>query len=161
MLKTRFKKAREHAGYTQETAAQAAGVSQTAIFKIEKGETLRPRKINIYANLFGCSPEWLMYGTNTPEWIESPHLISESAPAYITRKQLSLDDKKLLYCAIIAAKETLENGKAISGDNYGFKELATTTVLKFDEYIEKGLSANELIAELNDSIDDVDSAMSV
>jgi len=83
MLKTRFKKAREHAGYTQETAAQAAGVSQTAIFKIESGETLRPRKIQLYASLFKCSPEWLMYGTNPPNWVDCDQVTMKARKAIL------------------------------------------------------------------------------
>jgi len=143
--------------------ARLSGLKQPTVHRIIKGESRDPRLSNLkaLADVFG-----LKYWKLTEVDLSLPNSgnVNETEAPYLAskaQKKLSLDDKKLLRCAIIAAKETLENGKAISGDDYRFKELATTTVLKFDEYIEKGLTANKLIAELNDSIDDVDSAMSV
>ena len=63
MLKDRFKSAREQQGYTQESLAKLANVTQTTIYKIESGETVRPRKLDQYAELLHVTPEWLQFGS--------------------------------------------------------------------------------------------------
>ncbi|KXJ55166.1 MAG: hypothetical protein AXW15_07820 [Neptuniibacter sp. Phe_28] len=141
--------------------ARLSGLKQPTVHRIIKGESRDPRLSNLkaLADVFGIK-YWKLTEVDFSTTIDG---IEEGAGHYFPNKdhRLSLDDKKLLYCAIIAAKETLENGKAISGDDYGFKELAKVTVLKFDEFVEGELSADDLIASLNDSVEDVNSAMSV
>lgn len=143
--------------------ARMSGLKQPTVHRIIKGESRDPRLSNLkaLADVFGIK-YWKLteidFSTATSDSVkesEAPYSIHKA------KKHLSLNDKKLLYCAIIAAKETLEHGKAISGDDYGLNELATVSALKFDEYMEKGLTANELITELNDSIDDVNNAVSL
>lgn len=63
MLKDRFKSAREQIGLTQESLAKQANVSQTTIYKIESGETVRPRKLDELAKLLNVTPEWLQFGS--------------------------------------------------------------------------------------------------
>lgn len=64
MLKDRFKSAREKQGHTQESLAKLADVSQTTIYKIESGETVRPRKLDRFAELLSVTPEWLQFGNS-------------------------------------------------------------------------------------------------
>lgn len=161
MLKHRFKQARENAGYTQETAAQAAKVSQTAIFKIEKGETQRPRKIALFAELFDCMPEWLMYGTSSPKWlITTDNAVQEESGSYALSQEdrlteaLSLNDKKLMYCALLSAHEHLEAGKALTGDEYSFKTLAKVAVLNLSDLINEGSDPDTLIQGLEETLND-------
>jgi len=62
MIKNRLKQAREAAGMTQTELADAANTSQTSIYKIENGITLRPRGIERIATVLHVSPEWLQFG---------------------------------------------------------------------------------------------------
>jgi len=62
MIKDRLRQAREAAGLTQTELAQAASTSQTSIYKIESGITIRPRGIERIAKILNVSPEWLQFG---------------------------------------------------------------------------------------------------
>lgn len=62
-MKDRFRQARENRGLTQEGLAKLANVTQTTVYKIESGETLRPRKLDEFAGLLKVSPEWLQFGS--------------------------------------------------------------------------------------------------
>jgi phage repressor protein C with HTH and peptisase S24 domain len=62
MLKDRFKQARQSSGMSQEQLAEMTNVTQTSIYKIETGQTLRPRKLDIFAKALGVTPIWLEYG---------------------------------------------------------------------------------------------------
>ena len=62
MLKDRFIKARNVTSMSQARLAELAGVSQTAIYKIESGETVNPRRLEKYAEIMGVDPAWLQYG---------------------------------------------------------------------------------------------------
>jgi len=62
MIKERLKQAREAAGLTQTELANAASTSQTSIYKIESGITIRPRGIERIAKILKVSPEWLQFG---------------------------------------------------------------------------------------------------
>lgn len=64
MLKTRFKNARIAAGLTQLELAAASHSSQSAINKIELGQTLRPRNIERFAEIMNTSAEFLQYGSS-------------------------------------------------------------------------------------------------
>lgn len=49
-------------GFTQESLAEAVGVSQTAIYKITSGQTLEPKKIVALARILQCDISWLTTG---------------------------------------------------------------------------------------------------
>jgi phage repressor protein C with HTH and peptisase S24 domain len=80
MLHIRFKEARNAKGYSQAQLAEIINVSQSAVYKIELGETQSPRKLREYAAVLGVTEEWLRYGisenaksgpsTNQPNTIE-------------------------------------------------------------------------------------------
>ncbi|MFC0179962.1 XRE family transcriptional regulator [Thorsellia kenyensis] len=61
-LANRFLLAREFKGLTQKQLADKVGVSQSSIFKIESGQTLKPRDIYDLAKVLSVSVEWLKSG---------------------------------------------------------------------------------------------------
>lgn len=67
-LMHRFKQARLQAKLSQFDLAEKAHTSQVMISKIEKGKTVQPRKLELFADILGVSPEWLLYGANPPIW---------------------------------------------------------------------------------------------
>lgn len=79
MLKDRFKAARLHKMLNQEALAEKSGMSQQGINAIENGDSSRPRKLPALAGILGVSEEWLLFGTNPPEWFagQSPGTRSE------------------------------------------------------------------------------------
>ncbi len=90
-LASRLKTARKAAGLTQEQLAQAAGVSQGAIQKVENGKSHRPRKIKKIADVLGVSPSWLLLGE------EGSFFISDDEKALVMRfRQLDPEDKTIL-----------------------------------------------------------------
>ncbi|MFD2442895.1 helix-turn-helix domain-containing protein [Bacillus sp. CGMCC 1.16607] len=65
----RFKKLREDLGLTQEQIAEKLGVTRPTIAGYESEEKNRvPRKetLNMIANTFGVSTDWLLGNTNNP-----------------------------------------------------------------------------------------------
>lgn len=62
MLNIRFKEARNAKGYSQTQLAELVNVSQSAIYKIELGETANPRKLAAFAVALDVTEEWLRYG---------------------------------------------------------------------------------------------------
>lgn len=67
-LKDRFKAARVYKGLSQLDLGELVGSSQIMISKVERGMTLLPRRIELFAKIFGVAPEWLLYGVNPPSW---------------------------------------------------------------------------------------------
>lgn len=61
-LAKRLKTARERIGMTQAQLAEKTGVSQQSIAKIEKGETLQPRRIEKIAAALNVPQKWLQLG---------------------------------------------------------------------------------------------------
>jgi len=61
-LAERLKIAREKAGLSQAQLAEAIGLSQQSVAKIENGETLQPRKIKEIAKALDVSQKWLQLG---------------------------------------------------------------------------------------------------
>ena len=62
-LGTRVREAREALGWKQDELANASGVSQQAITKIESGTTKRPTCINALAKALGVSVDYLETGS--------------------------------------------------------------------------------------------------
>jgi len=62
MLNIRFKEARAAKGYSQTQLAELINVSQSAIYKIEIGETANPRKLEAFAIALDVTEQWLRYG---------------------------------------------------------------------------------------------------
>ena len=62
MLNIRFKEARNAKGYSQTQLAELINVSQSAIYKIELGETAYPRILAAFAVALDVTEEWLRYG---------------------------------------------------------------------------------------------------
>jgi SOS-response transcriptional repressor LexA len=59
---TRVKERRKALGMTQYQLAEITGAAQTAIQKIERGDTKNPRKIEALARALQCTPEYLRFG---------------------------------------------------------------------------------------------------
>lgn len=78
-LANRFLLARESKGLTQKQLAEKVGVSQASVFKIEDGQTLKPRDIYDFAKVLGVSVEWLKSGhlENYQEFVTNAHDESE------------------------------------------------------------------------------------
>jgi len=88
MLKDRFKEARQRKGLSQEQVADLAGVSQTTVYKIESGQTLRPKGLEDFASLFEVDPSWLQFGTGAGALFDHPVLDSgplgqDSVPKFV------------------------------------------------------------------------------
>ena len=72
MLKDRVKELRVQKGLTQKQLALATNTAQNSIQKIESGETKNPRNIEMIAEVLGCTPEYLRFGTGGSEFNHQP-----------------------------------------------------------------------------------------
>jgi transcriptional regulator with XRE-family HTH domain len=91
-IASRLKSARKAAGLTQEQLAQASGVTQGAIQKVENGTSHRPRKLKKIAAVLGVSPAWLLLGEE-----EGGFPLSDDEKAMLMRfRQLDPEDKRIL-----------------------------------------------------------------
>lgn len=61
-IATRVKERRKTLGMTQYQLAEITGAAQTAIQKIERGDTKNPRNIEALARALKCTPEYLRFG---------------------------------------------------------------------------------------------------
>ncbi|WOC25886.1 LexA family transcriptional regulator [Pseudoalteromonas sp. N1230-9] len=66
-IATRVKERRKALGMTQYQLAEITGAAQTAIQKIERGDTKNPRKIEALARALQCTPEYLRFGVGESE----------------------------------------------------------------------------------------------
>ena len=90
-IASRLKSARKTANLTQERLAQASGVTQGAIQKVENGKSHRPRKLKKIADVLGVSPAWLLLGE------EGSFPLSDDEKALLMRfRQLDPEDKTML-----------------------------------------------------------------
>ncbi|MCV9379966.1 XRE family transcriptional regulator [Hafnia alvei] len=76
-LAGRVRLARERAKITQHQLAEKIGTSQQSIAKIERGETLQPRKIKQIALALGVSVKWLQFGNIEENAIDSSYVVKE------------------------------------------------------------------------------------
>mgnify|MGYP000520688747 FL=1 len=91
-IASRLKSARKTANLTQERLAQASGVTQGAIQKVENGKSHRPRKLKKIAAVLGVSPAWLLLGEE-----EGGFPLSDDEKALLMRfRQLDPEDKTIL-----------------------------------------------------------------
>ena len=58
----RVKARRKELGLTQYQLADLVGIAQTAIQRLEKGDTKNPRDIESLATALQCTPEFLRFG---------------------------------------------------------------------------------------------------
>ena len=94
-IASRLKSARKAAGLTQEQLAQASGVTQGAIQKVENGKSQRPRKLKKIAAVLGVSPAWLLLGE------EGSFPLTDDEKALLMRlRQLDPEDKTILISLI-------------------------------------------------------------
>jgi SOS-response transcriptional repressor LexA len=61
-LATRVENRRTALGMTQAELGNKTGLAQTSIHNIERGETKRPRNMELLATALECSQEWLQFG---------------------------------------------------------------------------------------------------
>ena len=61
-LSERFVWARKEAGYSQVRLADALGISQGSVEKLENGKVVKPKYLPEAAKLLGVSYEWLLSG---------------------------------------------------------------------------------------------------
>ncbi|MEL4241170.1 helix-turn-helix domain-containing protein [Shewanella xiamenensis] len=61
-LAQRVKLRRTALGLTQKETAEASGMIQQSLQKIEDGKTQNPRRLVDLARVLKCSPEWLLFG---------------------------------------------------------------------------------------------------
>lgn len=81
-LSERIKAARDYAKLTQEELARRVGVSQTAIHKLECGQSRSSRRTVAIALTCGVNPVWLETG-NGPKTLEASGLLDpETADSY-------------------------------------------------------------------------------
>lgn len=66
-LAQRLRDARKMRGLTQVQLANASGIKQSDISKIERGETLRPTGVIALARVLNVSPHWLDTGDGAME----------------------------------------------------------------------------------------------
>ena len=66
-IANRIKERRKILGMTQQALAEAVGVTQNAIHKLEDGTTQKPRNILEIAKILKCQPSWLLFGRDDPD----------------------------------------------------------------------------------------------
>ena len=94
-IASRLKTARKAAGLTQKQLAQATGLTQGAIEKVENGKNRRPRKLKKIADVLGVPPSWLLLGE------EGDFPLSDEEKALLMRlRQLDPEDKTILISLI-------------------------------------------------------------
>lgn len=67
-LAKRLRFARKRLGWTQEQLAEASGIGQSLISKIELGSTSRTTAIPTLSRALRCNPHWLDTGEGDPNW---------------------------------------------------------------------------------------------
>lgn len=82
----RIKSMRQARGWTQVQLAEAAGVTQQAVSKIERGETADPWTLDRIAEALGVHPALLKYGPEgaaqiDPETVALAHRLARLSPA--------------------------------------------------------------------------------
>lgn len=105
-LGKRLNYARRQKGYTQDSLAEAIGVSRGVIFNLEKGKsTPQTIVINAICQTLSINKCWLMNGTgdmeNKEDFIQSTRILAE---LYDVTKELSEDEQLFLLDIIKAAK---------------------------------------------------------
>lgn len=84
-LGARIKIARTAKGLTQQQLGDAVGMTQSAIYQLEKRDSEECLKTNAIAKVLGVTPEWLISGTGEAACFES-----NVEPAYALRGQVPL-----------------------------------------------------------------------
>lgn len=110
-LGERLNYARKKCGYTQDSLAEAIGVSRGVIFNLEKNKT-EPQKIviNAICQLLKINKEWLVNGEgsmeDTSETSQSTKILAE---LYEVAKDLSEDEQLYLLDTVKALKKRLSD----------------------------------------------------
>jgi transcriptional regulator with XRE-family HTH domain len=93
----RLRKERKAQGFTQDTLAVAAGVSQTTINDLENGDTQRPRgdTLMALARVLQISPGWLMTGKGEKKMIYAATPHQETMLVLMRRMPLAAQEQLL------------------------------------------------------------------
>lgn len=67
-LASRVKLGRQRLGLTQQQLADAAGIAQSDVSKIERSQIQRTTAIPALARALRCNPHWLDTGDGSPQW---------------------------------------------------------------------------------------------
>lgn len=114
MLGERLRKAREKSELTQVYVAKALSISASAVGMYEQGrrdpdtETLKK-----FAELYGCSTDYLLGRTNDPSLSDTQHVNSDEALEYLDELQKRPEMKALFQVGRKATKEDIETAIAI------------------------------------------------
>lgn len=109
-LGERLNYARKKNGYTQDSLAEAIGVSRGVIFNLEKNKT-EPQTIviNAICDVLKINKDWLIFGNGEMEYNKD---ISQSAKVlaelYDVAKELSEDEQLYLLDTVKALKQRLK-----------------------------------------------------
>ena len=71
-LAERVKWARDRLGLTQADLAERIGASREFVTKVESGERIRPRNMDVLAKALQVSPAWLQYGAEEIDRLSKP-----------------------------------------------------------------------------------------
>lgn len=112
-LGERLNYARKKNGYTQDSLADAIGVSRGVIFNLEKNKT-EPQIIvlNAICQILKINKDWLLNGTgemeDNPEALHSAKILAE---LYDIAKELSEDEQLYLLDTVKALKQRLSRAE--------------------------------------------------
>lgn len=87
-LARRAKAARQYRNLTQVAASELAGVKQSDISKIERGETERPQGLLALSRAYACDPDWLDTGDGLAPWEQENAGSDTKTPAVGRRSTL-------------------------------------------------------------------------
>lgn len=137
-LAERLKFARKKRGLTQEQLSDAAGVAQSDISKLERGDSQKTTSLIRLAKALGCNPEWLDTGDGD-SWLDAPDHQSNLWGAPIDL------DNNPEYPAIRRVRFKLSAGASGYGVEYREDE-GSPIVFQRDWYASKGFKPGKLFA---------------
>lgn len=137
-LAERLKFARKKRGLTQEQLSDAAGVAQSDISKLERGDSQKTTSLIRLAKALRCNPEWLDTGDGD-SWLDAPDHQSNLWGAPIDL------DNNPEYPAIRRVRFKLSAGASGYGVEYREDE-GSPIVFQRDWYASKGFKPGKLFA---------------
>jgi len=137
-LAKRLKFARKERGLTQEQLSENAGVAQSDISKLERGDSQKTTNLIRLAKALACNPEWLDTGDGD-SWLDAPDHQSNLWGAPIDL------DNNPEYPAIRRVRFKLSAGASGYGVEYREDE-SSPIVFQRDWYASKGFKPGKLFA---------------
>lgn len=137
-LAERLKFARKKRGLTQEQLSDAAGVAQSDISKLERGDSQKTTSLIRLAKALRCNPEWLDTGDGD-SWLDAPDHQSNPWGAPIDL------ENNPEYPAIRRVRFKLSAGASGYGVEYREDE-GSPIVFQRDWYASKGFKPGKLFA---------------